>query len=187
MPYTFERRSVMVFGLLAVALIVSNVYAVHQSRSARQQYDQLRASTFAVAEGAVVPPLNGVRAGGTSEIEVNYASKHATLLLVFGPKCPYSNRNWPQWQHILERIDRDKVQVAFVNAAVLDPVDMNFSLSHALGDEVVLSAVDSADRVAYRISLTPQTLVIDPTGKIKYVRTGMLDDSTVEEIVRLVS
>lgn len=186
MTYTLSRTTIFTFATLAGALIASNAYAVYQNQQLQSRYETLAGNTLAVALGTVVPPLDGAAADG-SPLRLAYDSGKSTLVMVFGPKCVFSNNNWPQWERLLERVDRTRVQIGFVNAASPDTVNEVFVQERHLTTAFVMNTIDPADRMVYRLSLTPQTVVIDASGTVRLVKTGHLDDHSVEEIARLLN
>ncbi|MBY0495495.1 MAG: hypothetical protein K2Y23_14890 [Cyanobacteria bacterium] len=186
MTYTFSRSTVLTFALLALALVASNVYAVYQNQHLRTVNESVTRTTFEVAPGTAVPTLHGATADG-KQLELAYNVDRATLLLVFGPKCVFSNNNWSQWESILSRVDKNRVQVGFVNASIPDKIDETFLIERGIADQIVMNTVDPADRATYKLSLTPQTLIVDRAGVVRYVKTGQLDQEAIEAIMQHLS
>ena len=59
-------------------------------------------------------------------------------------------------------------------------------ISRQFKDLPVVTQIDPKDVVDYRLHLTPQTILVDETGKVEKVWSGVLTDANVAEIKRMI-
>lgn len=134
-------------------------------------------------QGAQMPDLRGFDIAG-KPVEVPYGKDpRKVLVLVYSPTCPFCDQNWPKWQAMITTLDRSAVRPVAVD--VTSSSSEVFVQQHQLVGFPVFQKVDPQALVNYRFQLTPQTILVDSTGKIEKVWTGVLNDSTLAEIKQL--
>jgi AhpC/TSA family len=154
-----------------------------------QQNSQLKARLAApppqleAAQGAQMPDLRGFDLAG-KPVEVLYGKDpRKVLVLVYSPTCAFCKQNWPKWQAMITSLDPSAVRTVAVD--VTSSSSEIFIQQHQLAGLPVFQKVDPQATVDYRFQLTPQTILVDPAGKVEKVWTGVLNDSTLSEIKRL--
>jgi hypothetical protein len=163
-------------------LLAANIALIHQN-------SQLKARLAApppqleAAQGAQMPDLRGFDLAG-KPLEVLYGKDpRKVLVLVYSPTCAFCKQNWPKWQAMITSLDPSAVRTVAVD--VTSSSSEIFIQQHQLAGLPVFQKVDPQATVDYRFQLTPQTILVDPTGKVEKVWTGVLNDSTLSEIKRL--
>jgi len=160
-------------------LLAANIALIHQNR-------QLKARLCApspqmeAAHGAQMPDLKGFDVAG-KPLEVAYGKDpRKVLVLVYSPTCPFCEQNWPRWEAMIASLDRSAVRPVAVD--VTSNSNESFVQQHQLAGLPVFQKVDPQATVNYRFQLTPQTILVDSTGKVEKVWTGVLNDSAMAEL-----
>lgn len=63
----------------------------------------------------------------------------------------------------------------------------SFDSQHAMAAMPVIAKLDPVARVDYHLQLTPQTILLDASGKVEKVWTGVLNDAAVSELKQRLS
>jgi hypothetical protein len=149
-------------------LLSANVALIHQN-------SQLKAQL------ALPPPaLRGLDLAG-KPVEVLYGKDpRKVLVMVFSPTCAFCDQNWPKWQAMISSLDRSAVRPVAVD--VTSTATADFLSQHQLASLPVFLKVDPRATLNYRFQLTPQTILVDQSGKVERVWTGVLNDSALSEI-----
>jgi peroxiredoxin len=163
-------------------LLAANIALIHQNNQLKARL-ALPSPQLEAAQGAQMPDLRGFDLAG-KPVEVLYGKDpRKVLVLVYSPTCAFCNQNWPKWQAMITSLDRSAVRTVAVD--VTSSSSDTFIQQHQLTGLPVFQKVDPQATVDYRFQLTPQTILVDPTGKVEKVWTGVLNDSTLNEIKRL--
>ena len=167
-----------------VVLLAVNIALIQQNRRLKAQLS-LPPPTLEAAAGVQVPNLRGLDTGG-KPLEVLYGKDaRKVLVFVFSPTCAFCDENWSNWQQIISGLDHQAVRPVAVD--VSSTVDPLFLAKHQLADVPVLVQVDPRATLSYHFQLTPQTILVDRTGKVEKVWTGILNDSAVAELKQLLT
>ncbi|HEX4602445.1 MAG TPA: redoxin domain-containing protein [Candidatus Angelobacter sp.] len=162
-----------------VLLLAANIALIRQNRQLKAQLSQ-PPPAFEAAAGTQMPGLHGSDPEG-KPVEVLYGKDpRKVLVLVFSPTCPYCDQNWPKWQQVISSLDGSIVRPVAVD--VTSTTSGAFVTQHQLAGMPVLLKVDPVDTVNYRFQLTPQTILVDQSGKVEKVWTGVLTDSALAEL-----
>lgn len=160
-------------------LLSANIALIHQNSQLKSQL-ALPPPALEAAAGAQMPDLRGVDPAG-KPVEVLYGKDpRKVLVLVFSPTCAFCDQNWPKWQAMVSSLDRSSVRPVAVD--VTSTASPTFLPQHQLADLPVFRQVDPRATVDYRFHLTPQTILVDQTGKVERVWTGVLNDAALAEI-----
>lgn len=174
----------VVISACCVVLLAANIALIHQNQQLKSQL-ALPPPTLETPPGTHVPDLRGQDLSG-QPLEVLYGKdSRKVLILVFSPTCPFCDENWPKWERVLSALDRSAVRSVAVD--VTAKADAIFISQHHLAGLPVFIQVDPRAVVDYRFHLTPQTILIDPDGKVERVWTGVLNDAAVAELHSLLS
>ena len=165
-----------------VLLLVMNVALIRQNRQLKAQLSAPPPAMEA-QPGSHVPDLQGYDVTG-KPLQVAYGEdSRKVLLLVFSPTCPFCGENWPKWWQLMPALDRDTVRTVGVDLTATSTAA--FLSQHQLADVPVLLRIDPQATLNYHFSMTPQTILVDRTGKVEKVWSGVLSDSSLAEIKRL--
>jgi len=162
-----------------VVLLAANVALIRQNRQLKEQL-ALPPPVLEAAAGAQMPDLRGVDLEG-KPVEVLYGKdSRKVLVLVFSPTCPFCDQNWPKWQQVIASLDRSAVRPVLVD--VTSTTTAGFVSQHQLSSLPVILKADPRATVDYHMHLTPQTILVDPNGKVEKVWTGVMTDSAVADL-----
>jgi hypothetical protein len=165
-----------------VVLLAANIALIHQNNQLKTRL-ALPPPELEAARGAQMPDLRGFDLAG-KPVEVLYGKDpRKVLVLVYSPTCPFCDQNWPKWQAMITSLDPSVVRTVAVD--VSSSSSEAFLQQHQLAGLPVFEKVDPQATVNYRFQLTPQTILVDPAGKIERVWTGVLNDSALTEIKQL--
>lgn len=169
-------------SVCCLVLLAANIALIHQNSQLKARL-ALPPPQLEVAHGAQMPDLRGFDLAG-KPLEVLYGKDpRKVLVLVYSPTCPFCDQNWPKWQAMISSLDRSAVRTVAVD--VTSSSSETFIQQHQLAGLPVFQKVDPQATVNYRFQLTPQTILVDPTGKVEKVWTGVLNDSNLSEIKQL--
>lgn len=129
--------------------------------------------------GQQVPPLVANTVSGQRQA-INYADHARTVLLAFSPQCPSCERALPYWREIKEACARNQYQIfgiSFDDAAKTNA----FLASNGLSLESFVN-IDAETTKAYKLSITPLTIVIDNNGKVEKIWPGAFNRETKTEV-----
>lgn len=159
-------------------LLAANIELIRQNRELKDRL-ALPPPTLEAPAGAQMPDLRGVDAGG-KPVELLYGQdQRKVLVLVFSPVCGFCEQNWPQWQQVIASLDPAAVRPVGVD--LTSTATESFSAQHLPGVPVYMK-VDPQATVRYSFQLTPQTILLDSTGKVEKVWTGVLTNAAVAEL-----
>jgi thiol-disulfide isomerase/thioredoxin len=160
-------------------LLAANIALIHQNSELKSRLS-LAPPSLEAATGSQMPDLHGFDLNGMP-IEVDYGKDpRKVLVLVFSPTCPYCDENWPKWQQVISALDGSAIRLVAVD--VTSSASTSFVSQHQLDLLPVFLKVDPRATVNYRFQLTPQTILVDSTGRVEKVWTGVLNDSAMAEL-----
>jgi hypothetical protein len=162
-----------------VVLLAANIALIRQNRQLKAQLS-LPPPVMEAAAGAQMPGLRGVDLEG-KPVEVLYGKdSRKVLVLVFSPTCPFCDQNWPKWQQVISSLDLSAVRPVLVD--VTSTTTAGFVSQHQLSSLPVILKADPRATLDYRFHLTPQTILVGPSGKVEKVWTGVLNDSSLADL-----
>jgi thiol-disulfide isomerase/thioredoxin len=175
--YTVGRAPATVLLLGILAVLGANWALWRSNSELRDERDRVLAQrdrAMSVQVGLHVPALTGYNIDG-QRVVVDYASEtRRTVLFVVSPDCPACDESWPYWVELLSELDARRVRVVTVNISsqLTREQKREYARAHDFGKSIFVSAPDAESRMAYRLVLTPQLLVVDQRGVVKWVRSG---------------
>jgi peroxiredoxin len=162
-----------------VVLLAVNIALIHQNSQLKAQLSQ-PPPALEVTTGTQMPDLKGFDPEG-KPVEVDYGKDpRKVLVLVFSPTCPFCEQNWPKWDQVISSLDRSVVRPVGVD--VTSTSQAPFLSQHQLTGLPVFEKVEPHVMLNYRFQLTPQTILLDPAGKVEKVWTGVMTDSAVVDL-----
>ena len=168
----------VVLAACCLLLLGMNVALIRQNKTLKAQVSQPPPSLEAPI-GAQMPELKGFDPGGR-EISIAYGKDlRKVLVFVYSPSCQFCTQNWPKWQQLFPELDRSAVRPIGVDVSATSTMDY---IVRQFKDLPVVTKVDPKDMVDYHLHLTPQTILVNQTGKVEKVWSGVLTDANVAEI-----
>lgn len=154
---------ILVLGGVAVAL---NAWNWHLSRQIGQEMGSRRAAPGLQLQELPVYDLDS--AFPTLQQTEAFRAQTRQLLLYLSPTCPYCRQNLKYWQKIEERLDPQRLRLIALSDNGSDEVQL---YRDALQTPILVSA-DRESRKANRLIRVPQTVLMDPDGKVLRNWTG---------------
>jgi len=169
----------MLMIALGTVLALVNVLLVQQNKKLKvlaSRPDRV----LEVKPGTALPSLEGFDGNGARH-SIDYGrDSRKTVLLVLTPGCQACEANMPNWKSVVNGIDRQSFQLAAVS---LKPEGFKGYLSrHGMDDVPSLTKIDPKSMVAYNLALTPQTILIDSSGRVERVWTGLLRGNDKQDV-----
>jgi peroxiredoxin len=162
-----------------VVLLAVNIALIHQNSQLKAQLSQ-PPPALELTTGTQMPDLRGFDPDG-KPVEVLYGKDpRKVLVLVFSPTCPFCEQNWPKWEQVISSLDRSVVRPVGVD--VTSTSQAPFLSQHQLTGLPIFERVEPRVMLNYRFQLTPQTILLDPAGKVEKVWTGVMTDSAVADL-----
>lgn len=167
-----------------VILLAANIALLRQNRQLKAQLS-VPPPVLEAAAGTHVPDLKGFDPDG-KPVQVLYGQDpRKVLVLVFSPTCPFCEQNWPKWEQVISSLDPSVVRPVGVD--VTSTTTPPFVSQHQLTGLPVFLKVEPQATVNYRFQLTPQTILVDPSGKVEKVWTGVMTDAAVTDLKQRLS
>lgn len=184
--YEIKRPTAVVFSVLSVLLIGSNILLVRRIDSCSRDLNFVRALQSSLTEprrGAVVESITGFDLRGRA-VSIPFGQKSKqTLLFAFSPKCSHCAKNWPTWANIISSLPKDSVRVVLLNVSPYR-VDQGYLVNHGVSALPLLAAVAPKFLADFGFGATPQTVLVGQGGLIEKVWTGELGDNDADDIKR---
>lgn len=163
---------VLAGGLLASVGLVVLLGIRYQELADR--YEQLNERSRYPYPGLQLPRSELTTVGG--EKVVIGASDSHQLLYFFTTTCPYCRRSVDTWRRVAQRAARDS-RLGIIGVAFDSLEDTRaYVREHGLRGPVALAEGDER-RIAslYRVGGVPLTVMLNPDGRVVYVRRGTFD------------
>ena len=174
-----SRVAAMPMFVLGATLLFVNVLLVQQNKKLKVMASRPDRA-LEVKPGTALPPLEGIDSNGARH-SIDYGQDwRKTILLVLAPRCRACEENMPNWEVIINRLDRRSFRLVAVS---LQSEGLNeYARRHGIDKVTVLTNIDPKYRVAYNLALTPQTILIDADGKVEKVWTGLLSGEVKQDV-----
>jgi len=165
--------------VLGAALLPMNLLLVQQNKKLKVLASRADRA-LEVKPGTTLPPLVGFDSNGDS-FRVDYGQdRRKTVLFVLAPRCHACEENVPNWEAIINGLDQRSFRLVAVS---LQSEGLNdYANRPGINQVPVLTKFDPKYRVAYNLALTPQTILIDPDGKVEKVWTGIPKEEDKQDI-----
>lgn len=172
-----RRLGQVLLPVLIVGLCITNALLIKQNRDLKAFIS--RAQPEFLKPGQPVPPLAANTMSGQREV-VNYSARAKTVLLVFKPECPACERTVPYWKAIKAACDRNQYQI-FGLSLDSNSKTSDFLKANGLILEVFTN-IDADVRNAYKLNLTPLTIVVNNNGRVEKIWPGALNEYSNAEV-----
>jgi len=175
-----RRNSRTGFAAVAVALVMSvtlNVLLAHKIRSFNDVQTARMAERLLNA-GATVLPITGRRLDGRREVISYQGTNQPTVLYVFTPPYKWCARKMDNFKRL---VDKGSGQYRFVGLSLSD----EGLAQHVAKNDLnlpVYSGLSTEAKQAYKLSGTPQTIVVSPESRVLQNWMGAYVGSQKSEI-----
>jgi hypothetical protein len=174
-----SRVVAMLMFVLGATLLLVNVLLVQQNKKLKVLASRPDRA-LEVKPGTALPPLQGFDSNGARH-SIDYGQDSLkTVLLVLAPRCHACEENMPNWEAIINRLDRRSFRLAAVS--LQSEGFREYASRHGINQVPVLTKIDPKYRVAYNLALTPQTILIAADGKVEKVWTGALQGEAKHDV-----
>jgi peroxiredoxin len=163
--------------IVGVVLLLVNVLLAQQNKKLKMLASKPDRA-LEIKAGTMLPTLEGIDSDGNRQ-SISYGQ---TVLLVFSPRCRVCGENLPNWEAIINGIDRESFRLFAISLQSQGVKE--YASRHGINGVTILTEIDSKYRVAYNLALTPQTILIGSDGKAERVWTGLLHGEDKREIER---
>lgn len=174
-----RRLSQILLLLLIVSLCIVSGLLIKQNRDLKAAITNMGKPPELLKPGQQVPPLAANTVSGQRQA-INYADRAKTVLMVFSPQCSACERALPYWKEIKEVCARNQYQVFGIsldNAAKTNA----FLASNGLSLQSFIE-IDAETTKAFKLTITPQTIVVGSDGKVEKVWPGAFNSETKAEV-----
>jgi hypothetical protein len=173
-----KSNGVLLLSVLCALLVIMNVGLQLKNNSLRKQVE-FKERALQVSVGDVVPALTGLGLHGQSvSFPVHPGSDE--LVLVLSRTCAFCDRNWHNWEQLLSR--KLPVQPILVDLSMGARED--YLSAHHVTTMPFIHEVNPNMLAPYKLSLTPQTILVGTDSKVRGVWTGELTSGDIEDISR---
>jgi peroxiredoxin len=156
--------------LLATGLVV--VLGL-RARALRMEVAGLLIRANSLPEGSLAP-LVGAPTLAHDSVLLGSTDRHGLLYLVYNTRCPHCETSLPAWIELYNLFDKSgEISVLAIS---LDTPDLTreFQANHSLGFETVV-LTDPRVKDIHRFGVVPQTILLDPDGRVVLARVGVLE------------
>jgi len=166
---TYKAPSV-IFGSIALLLAAANILLLRQNLQMRREIEKVRSPLLEIGE--TVPSFSGMDVTG-QPLPIGYTGRESTrVLLYFTPTCPYCREQFPYWRQVAEGAASPKFQVMGIVSDREDRAGVAAYLRSFGCEHLPVAFVTSHVLTAYKLSMTPTTLVVGNKGKVEAVWAG---------------
>jgi peroxiredoxin len=177
--YRISKRTALLLAITVLTMMITNVALVRQNRVLKSSRSGLERG-LDLHRGRAVPGFEGLDVAG-NRIQVKYnEDQRKTLLLVFSPGCRFCRENMGSWRAIVRALDPTRCRTIAVS--LLTPGTKEYLDEYGFIDFPVIAEMDPKARVEYNLTLSPQTIVIDPSGVVEKVWNGLLVEDSIREV-----
>jgi hypothetical protein len=166
-------------AIVGAVLLLANVLLVHQNKRLKVLANRPD-RVLEVKPGTMLPSLEGIDSNGAKQ-NISYGKDlRKTVLLILSSRCRACEVGRPNWEAIINGLDRQSFRLAAVSLQSEGFKD--YALPHGITQIPILTEIDPKYRVAYNLALTPQIILIDSHGKVEKVWTGLLQREDKQDV-----
>lgn len=162
-----RRLGQLFLVILFVGLCVTNFLLIQQNRELRATIAHKEPEFAKVGE--FLPPLAAKNLNG-QQATINFKNSEKTVLFVFAPGCVPCERTVPYWRDIAAVGAHNQYQVFGLSLGD-EAKSAAFLASNTLTVETFAN-LDKGNRDAYKLTVTPITIVVDRNGNVEKIWPG---------------
>lgn len=181
--YSIHKTLLILIIACSMLLLLANIRLSMQLSKYRRDY-QNTINANQPRAGMIVPPLVGYDLNG-DKLAIGYGKdSQKTLILALSPSCHACDDNWPQWQRLIASEHAKGVRIVLADIATNEPpLSKAYVTQHGIGSLPVLAEVTAESMIAYHLQYTPQTILVDQTGKVEKVQSGAISSGEFENLL----
>jgi peroxiredoxin len=184
-----ERRSRRYYfsGLIViiVILMIQNFFLVRKNDALLRKLESAKASLSErsmLSKGDTVYAFRALGLDGERVLIDPRNKKGKTLLFMFSTRCPFCAKNVEHWNRIVKQTAGMQIQILGISIDSLERTGEFISRHGALFPPFSI-VNDTTIFRRLRLELVPQTLLLDPTGRVLHVWGGLLNDTQSKEVI----
>jgi peroxiredoxin len=157
-----SRTSVTAITAALVVSVALNVLLAYRLRSVNAA-QEARIAEYQLKIGTTVPPISAKGLDGQREVISYQGANQPTVLYVFTPPCSWCARNIDNFKTLL---DKRGSQYRFIGLSLSEEGLTEYVRKNDLVKLPVYSSLSTETGEAYKLSGTPQTIVVSPEGRV---------------------
>ena len=174
---------IVILCVIVVAMGIEIIYLILQNRRLQQALTNPRTYFKTLTKDQQVPSFRGTDVNG-KEVFITYTpSSPHTILFWFSPGCHACDLNIEFWKGLYEKYQHQNLR--FFGLCVSGPEETRKFIKEFGIPFPVIMMSDPILVESYKGNVIPQTLLIDPEGKVKGAWPGPLEDKQKKEISEL--
>jgi peroxiredoxin len=165
---------------ITAALVVSialNVLLAHRLKGLTN-VQAARISEYQLKRGVTVPPITAKRLDGQQEVISHQGGTQPTVLYIFTPPCHSCARNL---DNIKTLFDNEREKYRFVGLS-MSPEGLEQYVAKNDLKLPVCSGLSTETLKAYKMSGTPQTIVVSPEGRVVRNWSGAYEGDQISQV-----
>jgi peroxiredoxin len=163
----------LIAGMLSVVVLLACLLVIYVQRQNILNLEEMNVRGD-LQEGATLPPLSGMNVAGAEQTIRYDVDARPTILYVFSPTCAWCARNADAINSLFRQLSR---RYRFVGVS-LDKNGLSEFLAAHHHDFSTVCEVPDMLRDAYRLGVTPETIVISSRGKVETSWKGAYTGTT---------
>lgn len=173
------KDSMVLIGLLLATVTVGFLTA--HSKGLRTALDLAEERARILWPGSFAPQLTLLSIDGDS-VRLGRTDADFLVYYVYNTRCPFSELSIPAWKSLTDALSRTaNVKIIGINTDELEAAQ-DYAQTHALNFRTVVMN-DLRTRDSHRFGAVPQTLVMDPEGRVLLSRFGMLETGAATDSI----
>lgn len=178
------NRTQYLMMVAGAVLVIVNMLLFQQNKQLKAMARD-RVKSQEIKPGTRLPALSGLDASG-KKVVIDYGGDvRKTLLMIMSPGCGPCKENMENWQALRRQLDKRLYRVVGVSLNQEGLGD--YMNTHHLRDLPMIAEPEAAAKAAYNLKFTPQTFLIDSSGKVEKVWTGNLAGEHRQDIESLLN
>lgn len=170
MNYQFLRKTIWVFGILIVGLIIVNVLLIRQNTQMRDELRKFQPKKLEKGEifqDFVAKDLNA------DQVKINFSENSPKrFFLYFTPSCRYCKQQFPEWKELILQAKDKHIEIFGLvnedeNKEAIEKYLTSFGCGMNSESPLQILFVSSEILQKYKLNLTPTTVLISPDGTVE--------------------
>lgn len=167
---------------MQVLLTIACALALRQNQTLRNEalmYQKLAVPPI----GRDVPPIAGIDWTGAKRQVVYGEEQQPTLIYGFSKDCGPCISNWAAMR-TLQELSPHRLRIVYVDT--VDALTDDYLREHGLDSDVVFSGLDADSALHYRVRATPQSQLVDRSGRVVWSKIGQFSPDDVAGLLAII-
>jgi peroxiredoxin len=174
---------IVILYVIVVAMGIEIIYLILQNRRLQQALTNPRTYFRTLTKNQQVPSFRGADVNGKKVFITYTPSSPHTIIFWFSPGCHSCDVNIGFWTELYQKYQNENLR--FFGLCVSGPEETRkFIKEFGISFPVIMMS-DPILVESYKGNVIPQTLLIDPEGKVKGAWPGPLEEKQKKEILEL--